>query len=208
MRVNLLLAASAGLLSACASGMSKDACAGADWFALGEADGLAGEPSERLAKRAEACAEHGFPADVELYRAGRSVGLSRYCTPEGGFEAGRAGLAYRGVCSPEDEARFLPEFELGAEMFRVTTAYDAAVANYESAIEALDQHRYNLRISRRRFENPNLSTEDREKARQDMEHHRREIERIERDLPLLEVEIDRARDALDDFRAYMARLGR
>ena len=107
-------------LSACATGMSADDCAGADWAALGEADGGLGEPLERFGKRAEQCAEYGFSPDRAAYESGRAAGLARYCSPEGGFDAGRSGAPYRGVCLPQDESQFLVEYDLWATALRIS----------------------------------------------------------------------------------------
>ena len=132
--VVLLTAAS---LSACGTVMTENDCAGADWRALGEQDGDQGLTFEQFGKRAEACAKFGFSADQAAYDAGRKAGLSRYCTPEGGFYAGRTGESYRGVCLPQDEELFLSEFELGAELYARETAYDKAIKDYEEAVQAL-----------------------------------------------------------------------
>lgn len=201
-----LLAAAA--LSACATGMTADDCASVDWTALGEADGRSGAPIEGFFRKQEQCAGFGLAPDSAAYEAGRARGLSAYCTPEGGWEAGRSGGVYRGVCPSDREAAFLDEFGLGARLYQFTSAYDAAAAAYEQAVADLDQHRRDLARAERRYDGGQLSTEGREKARQDIDYHRRSIDRIVEDLPLLRIDLDRARDALDDYRATLRRVGR
>lgn len=198
----------AASLSACGTVMSENDCASADWRVLGEQDGDQGLSFEQFGKRAEACAKFGLNADQAAYDAGRSAGLSRYCTPEGGFYAGRNGEKYRGVCLPQDEEIFLSEFELGLELYKRETAYAKAIKNYEDAVQSLEQHRKDIRSARNRSRDDNLSNEDRETARRDVEYHGREIDALEYDLPLLEADIDRAGSDLDDYKSFLTREGK
>lgn len=195
-------------LGACATGMSAEDCASADWTALGEADGRSGAPMDGFLRKQERCAAFGLAPDSAAYEAGRARGLDAYCTPEGGWEAGRAGGVYRGVCPADRESAFLDEFGLGARLYQYTSAYDEAAAAYEEAVADLDQHRRDLARAERRYDGGQLSTEGREKARQDIDYHRRSIDRLVEDLPLLRIDLDRARDALDDYRATLRRVGR
>lgn len=195
-------------LSACGTVMSENDCASADWRAIGEQDGDQGLTFEQFGKRAEACAKFGFGVDQLAYDAGRKIGLERYCTPDGGFYAGRTGASYRGVCLPQDEDLFLNEYELGSELYKRETAYAKAVKNYEDAVQALERHRKDLRGARNRSRDDNLSNEDRETARRDIEYHRREIDALEYDLPLLEADIDRMGSNLDDYKSFLAREGK
>jgi len=194
--------------SACATGMSQDECAAADWRAVGENDGLYGETTEKFDARAERCREFGFPADIAAWRLGYDTGLSTYCTPQGGFDAGSAGQTYRGVCASEFEPAFLEEFNIGSRLFALNREYDEALTAYDDAIAALDKHQRNLRGAINRRQDPVLSHEDREIARQDEEFNRRELERLEYDLPMLEREVDQTHGGLDDYRAFVDRRSR
>ena len=195
----------AGLFSGCAATMSAEDCAVADWARVGEADGAAGEPLEKFQDRADACQDHGFSADRTRYEEGRAVGLTAYCTPLRGFDAGRAGETYRGVCPQSAEPGFLAEFELGRQLRGFERAFDEAVNAYDDALKSLERHRRDLKSALARVDNGDLPQDDREKARQDADYHLREIERLEYDLPLLEVDIDRAGRELDEFTAWLDR---
>ncbi|MEL7486956.1 MAG: DUF2799 domain-containing protein [Pseudomonadota bacterium] len=200
----IAVAAAAG---GCASVMDEQSCLAADWATLGERDGAAGETPDKFNQRAKACSGFGVAADLASYDAGRNSGLSAYCTPERGYEEGLSGRRYRGVCPIDLEPAFLEEFDIGAQLYALSGAFDAAVADYEAAVASLESNRYDLQRVRDRYNENTLSDEERAKARDDMRFHRREIERLENDLPILEAQIDRARGALDDFRAFLARRG-
>jgi hypothetical protein len=103
----------AAVLNGCAS-VQQEACAPADWYAVGLADGQAGEPGDRLVTRVEACKARGVAFDRERYDAGRTEGLLEYCTVTGGIDAGRRGRPYRDVCSEASEEDFLSGYYLGA----------------------------------------------------------------------------------------------
>jgi hypothetical protein len=103
----------AAALCGCAS-VEREACAPSDWYAVGLADGRAGEPGDRLVTRIEACAAHGVAFDREGYEDGRIEGLREYCTVTSGIDAGRSGRPYRDVCSDASEEDFLSGYYLGA----------------------------------------------------------------------------------------------
>ncbi|MEL7490801.1 MAG: DUF2799 domain-containing protein [Pseudomonadota bacterium] len=205
MKSGLAILSAAGLaLSACTTGMSEDECLTADWRALGERDGGFGEAITKFDERAERCAKFAVAADQSAYADGREEGLLRYCTPDSGYEEGRAGRPYRGVCPAESERAFVEEYEIGKRLYQLTTEYDNAVSRYETALENLKSYRYDLRQARNRYNENTLNDEERGELRDKMRDYRRDIEQLENDLPLLEVDIDRARDRLDDYRDFLA----
>lgn len=192
----------------CASSMNVADCAGADWAGLGFADGKGGAAPKSVEKRHKECAAHGFDVDLAGYEEGRARGLALYCTPEGGFAAGRAGGEYFDVCPAGAETAFLPDFELGAKLYSLTAAREKAISDYETAIADLDQHRYLLGVAEKRYEKPSISNEDREHERQDIEYRRREIARIDNDLPMLLGAIDESKSALEALKAELAAMGK
>lgn len=201
-------AAALALLSGCATGMSEEDCAYADWRAIGERDGLYGEGLEKLAERREQCAAFGFNASLADYEAGRERGLFTYCTPDGGYDAGRNGRPYRGVCPAETEGAFLSEYKIGYRLFELNKAVEDAIAAYDGAIAGLEEARYNLRRARERFRDSTLSEDERHEAGEDIERHRRRIDDLEYDLPRLEARIRDAEGRLEDYRAFLARRAR
>ncbi len=121
MRLGLVFAASlvavAGL-AGCATVPSEERaefCRTVDWREYGRNDGRLGVPSGERAELFAECGELGLPPDRAAYAEGRSEGLAAYCTLESGYEAGRQGRRYRGVCPPEMEITFLQGYEQGRE---------------------------------------------------------------------------------------------
>jgi hypothetical protein len=87
-RAAALLAALA--LGACAT-MDEQACRGADWEALGHAEGARGAPARQIDAQRKACAGHGVTLQEGPWRAGYARGIEEFCTPRGGYLAGRSG---------------------------------------------------------------------------------------------------------------------
>ncbi|HUS23400.1 MAG TPA: DUF2799 domain-containing protein [Candidatus Binatia bacterium] len=107
-----VLAAALGA-AGCAS-LDYGECRRADWRAIGARDGEHGEPDLQLARHREACGRYGMPPDEAAWVAGHREGLAAYCTPAGGYRAGRRGERYQGVC--ESAGLFLPAFERGSQV--------------------------------------------------------------------------------------------
>lgn len=197
----------AALLSGCAGGMTQAECAGADWSALGLADGAAGARDKQFFEHAKKCGDMAFVPDRAAYESGRQEGLRSYCTPAGGFSAGKSGAKYQSVCPAETEAGFLENFEKGARLEALRRANEKAIDDYDSALADLDQNQYLLGVAEKRYAKPSISNEDREHEHQEVEHRRREITRLEKALPLLLFGIESSRRALDAFIDELAPLG-
>lgn len=108
----VLLALAAG---GCAS-LSGQECRAGDWAAIGRQDGAKGLPATQLERHREACGSHGVAPDEAGYRAGHAQGLADYCTPRGGYVAGRRGDSYRDVCPASTAEAFLAAHRHGREV--------------------------------------------------------------------------------------------
>ena len=192
-------------LTGCATKMSEEDCAYADWAAIGDADGQAGAAREAFGRRAERCATFGVTADYEAYFAGRERGLQAYCTPQSGYEAGRSGQEYRGVCPADLEADFLSEYRIGAQLYALEQAHNSAAQAYEYALSSIDSGRDTIRRARKKLRDEGLSEEERDKLRRRIEDERRDIARTERELPYLADRVDEAFGRLEDYREYLRR---
>jgi Protein of unknown function (DUF2799) len=104
------------LLSSCATGMSKDECALADWQTIGYEDGLRGFPAERIGAHRVACAKHQVTPNLVAYNAGRERGLREYCQPKNGFRAGLNGTGYANVCPGSTETAFVNAYQWGRQI--------------------------------------------------------------------------------------------
>lgn len=108
------------LLSACA-GMNEQACLTADWQTIGFEDGAAGRPEDAIGGHRQACSRHGVAPDLEHYREGHAQGVAVYCRPSRGFDAGRRGARYQGVCPSALESDFLAAFQSGRHLRELET---------------------------------------------------------------------------------------
>ena len=101
----------AGLIAALALGacatLDEQECRAADWEALGRAEGSQGAAADRIEAQREACADHGVALQEVPWRVGYAKGLEEFCTPRGGYLAGRSSSkAKPQVCAgkPQEEA--------------------------------------------------------------------------------------------------------
>ena len=116
-------------LGGCA-GMSEQACLVSDWRTVGFEDGTQGHPVGTIGSYRQACAKHGVAPDLEAYRAGHAEGVLSYCKPAQGFEVGRRGGGYQGVCPAELEADFVAAYNSGRHLYEL----ESAVARIDSQI--------------------------------------------------------------------------
>ena len=202
--------AACGALVACAGGGAADVaqCQSADWFALGRSDGAAGARLQAFDKPKRACAGVDIVADFEQYAAGRAEGVGSYCSPQGGFDAGYAGAAYRKVCPPDAEPDFLNAYQQGRRLARMTRAIEKARTDLRRARSDLDRHESSVTIAQKQYSNPYSSSGDRMAAFQDIEHHKREIERLVRALPRMQEQLKADEKTLEAFRAELTAAGR
>ncbi len=110
--IGLAAAGIAWLLCGCAA-MSESECLTADWHAVGERDGRDGRVLAHLEKYYDACAQFGVYPDDKAYQEGREQGLTVYCTEDSGYQEGRIGQGYRGVCPVTLEPYFLEGYNVG-----------------------------------------------------------------------------------------------
>ncbi|WP_372706288.1 DUF2799 domain-containing protein [Brevundimonas sp.] len=190
----LIIAFAAGgavlALGSCAT-MSAEQCMVGDWSGQGYADGESGLSMSRLNDHAEACAEHGVTPDEPSYAAGREQGLERYCTPAKGFEHGRTGSSYGGVCPSYLEADFILAYQDGQLVYEVVTALATARSRVESLGGRLEELDDKITAKQAEARAEGLTETQREQVRDRIQEIRRERADTERDW-------HRAQDAIDD----------
>ena len=137
MRPFLILSAvllpSALLLASCET-MSQEECLKGDWGAVGYKDGEAGRPQSRLDDHAKACAKAGVAPNPGPYFAAREQGLKLYCTPQRGFQEGRVGNGYAGVCPDRTAGAFLTAYADG----KLVNAAAGRLSQAESDLSSAD----------------------------------------------------------------------
>ena len=108
-------------LAGCA-GLSEEECLSMDWETVGFEDGARGRPVQTISNYRQACGEHGVTADLNGYRSGHSQGVEVYCRPGRGFEEGRRGARYQGVCPADFEPDFLAAYNSGRQLYQLESA--------------------------------------------------------------------------------------
>jgi hypothetical protein len=117
-RVVRVLALSMALgLAGCAT-LSGEECRTAKWEETGRADGRRGERPDRFAQHREACARHAIEPKADDWRRGYEQGVNEFCTPAGGYNAGRANEGDRSLCAGRPgEQEFLAAHKHGGQVF-------------------------------------------------------------------------------------------
>lgn len=114
--IGLFLLLSSIILAGCAS-LSEDECQVADWRTIGYEDGSKGELKSRIGAHREACAKYAVQVDFDEYNQGHDQGVITYCTANRGFNIGKSGRSYNGVCPANIEADFLSGFNQGRDIY-------------------------------------------------------------------------------------------
>jgi Protein of unknown function (DUF2799) len=127
------------VLTGCA-GMSEQACLSSDWRGIGFEDGVYGRAVGQIGNYRQACSKYGIAPDLDAYRAGHAEGVEVYCRPANGFDAGRRGASYQGVCPSGLEADFLTAYNTGRRLYELESAVrsiDNRIANNVRAQEGI-----------------------------------------------------------------------
>lgn len=126
-------------LPGCAT-MSEQACLATDWHSAGFEDGVAGRSVGSIGRYREACADYGIAPDLAEYRAGYAEGVEVFCRPTNGFEVGRRGYRYQGVCPANLEGDFLAAYNDGHQLYELESnlrAVDNQIAARHKRLENL-----------------------------------------------------------------------
>lgn len=182
MRVFLTAIIGAFALSGCATQiMSEQECFAADWYGAGIQDGAQGLTGAAFEARAAQCAEFGAPPpDATAYREGRKLALFQLCTDSGGYDFGRSGKLYRGVCLPERELDFLGGYISGRRIYGFQTSRDEAQSQYNAAVGAVDYRRDLIRRARKTLRDDDATEKEIEDAKDNIEYARDGLPYLER----------------------------
>lgn len=196
-RLMLSVLCVAVMAASCVS-MSQEDCAGANWRAIGANDGVDGAAYSRLETRVTQCREFGIEPDLTAYNAGYEDGLVSYCRPANGFETGRRGSGYAGVCPAEIEPEFLMAYNEGRELNRLESNLDSAERALDRTYDVIEDREDDIDELRKRQRDPETRLpEDEFHAR--VSDIRRDIRRLTRELDDRRRDIDRARAELRAF---------
>ena len=180
LRIAILLLLAA-LLAGCAT-MNQDDCLSADWYALGLEAGSQGESRDRLERQRSACAKHGIPLDGSVWLEGYEYGLEDFCIPANGFEYGRRGRSYGGVCPAHLEGSFL----LGYQQGRTLHDAEQRVAQVDHAMHErasrIEDSRYRIYRYQQILAHKDSSEADRRHALANIRYLQRDINGLRRQI--------------------------
>ena len=206
----LLLAAAGGAtlaLVSCAT-MSKEQCLAGAWGEAGYRDGSQGHPISVLEDHEKACAEYGVAPDLVAYRSARADGLVGYCRWERGFQEGRQGDPYHGVCTPAQEADFLPAYRDGQMVYAAEQALTNARGSVTSLGARLEELDDKIIAKQAEARAEGLTDEQRDQIRNRVQDIRRERADTERDWRRAQNAVDSAeRDVRDVRRRFQGQYG-
>ena len=166
--------------------MSESECLTADWHAVGERDGRDGRVMAHLEKYYDACAQFGVYPDNDAYRDGRERGLTYYCTEDSGYQEGRIGQGYRGVCPMTLESFFLEGYNVGISVRQTLESVyrlDYGINSAREEIKRLARHIEELE-----------SDDDDESSRKEDRSAADRLKDMYRQLGRLEAELERLRN--------------
>lgn len=106
------------LLSGC-SGLSESDCMALDWQQIGLEDGQNGRDVSEANRFQEGCEKHGIEVDLDAYETAHNEGLRTFCRADNGFETGKSGYQYTGICPTDLAGDFLQEYEIGVRFYYV-----------------------------------------------------------------------------------------
>lgn len=125
------------VLAGCA-GMSEQACLSSDWRGIGFEDGVHGRTVGQIGNYRQACSKYGIAPDLDAYRTGHGEGVEVYCRPSNGFDSGRRGASYQGVCPSGLETDFLDAYNTGRQLYELESAVRTIDNRIASNVRAQD----------------------------------------------------------------------
>ncbi|GAM96535.1 ATPase [alpha proteobacterium U9-1i] len=131
----LVLAISALLMAWIGGGTAASAqdCDGANWRAIGFADGAErGSTEDGSSRVAEHVSQCGDRVDAYAYEGGFIDGLRAFCTPEHGFAMARAGQTYSGLCHEDQADAFGAALQQGVRVAQVETRLQEATVRKDA----------------------------------------------------------------------------
>lgn len=190
-------------LSGCAT-MNEQECLVSDWRSVGFEDGARGRPVETIGNYRQACTKHGVSPDLESYRSGHADGVQSFCQPVRGFNYGRSGATYRGVCPADLEYSFLAAYNDGRQLHELEAALRSADSQIAQRKRALENIRAEIADTEAALIAEGVSAADRIILLNETKELAREHGIIEAEI--VELERDRVlrAEALFDYRETLA----
>ncbi len=115
-------------------------CAQVDWYELGRRDGIAGISAANFEDEIHRCDPKEITHNHRtLYEYGRSFGLTSYCTGPMGFQVGKLGEKYEGVCPKALENDFVRSYAVGRQIHILEKENDLIQSRIKSLQNQIDK---------------------------------------------------------------------
>ena len=105
------------LLVGCSINVKKK-CGEANWLAVGEYDGRAGNDRAVVKTYQKECHDVGVDVDTVKYLRGYERGIRMFCTYETGYELGLEGKRVKVKCPKEFEKGFYRGYNSGKQLYQ------------------------------------------------------------------------------------------
>lgn len=198
--ITIVAVVSALALSGCAS-MSAEECVTADWRTIGFEDGARGMTPDSIARHRKACAKAGVTADQAAYERGRQDGLGEFCRPQRGYDFGRAGGHYAGVCPRDLEDEFVLAYEDGRRYYDLEQGVRSTERELGRIDSELQSARDDLASGEAQLIDGGGSVEERSRIVTDNRELAQRIGELENARAALLVELGERREALRHYSA-------
>lgn len=176
------------LLAGCAT-LSEPECRTADWQMIGLEDGASGRNISYLAEHRSACAEYSITPNRQAYIEGHNQGVRRFCRAANGFEQGKIGYQYEGICPADLEAEFLYEYQQGYKVFRIQQEIDQLERDLSDKRQQRDKLRERTDNKAAKLLLPNLKELERHQLISDIRAMEREMHDLEHQMEDLDWDI-------------------
>lgn len=193
------IAVAALLAGSCAT-LNEDQCLAGDWEGIGYVDGANGWTPARFGDHVKACAKYDVTPDQSLYLAGRTRGLPVYCTLDRGFQVGREGQTYQGVCPAPLERPFLSGYADGRIVWDAQQRLSRAVSEIANAETRSRDAEARIREEEDRLAVSGLADDEKARIRERLKRLRDDRRDAERDISDATYARDEAEREINDLR--------
>jgi hypothetical protein len=178
------------LISACST-LSQEECMVAQWQIIGHEDGVEGRDPSYISNHRKACAEYGIAPDLEEYRTGYQKGLLLYCVEYNGFNQGKNGADYRGVCPTHLEQDFLHGYNQGYAIYELNSRISQAQSSITTNTNEMKNLDEEIKKLEDRLVADDTSSDSRRKLLEDLKARQIDRGSLENQNHTLEIEVAR-----------------
>jgi hypothetical protein len=176
-----------GFVTGCST-LSQEECLVADWQLIGREDGASGQDVSYIGNHRKACAEYGIVPDLDEYQHGYEDGLVSFCTEHNGFNQGRNGVRYNGVCPAHLESDFLAGFREGHGIYLLESKIRSANSTVNKNKKAMEELGKEILEVEKQLVSDITTSEQRLALLQDLKVKQKEHSSKEAEIRNLEIE--------------------